>query len=159
MIKYKNYMVVFEEIPDKVTLAVNITNCQNRCIGCHSPELRENIGNELTTDEIDKMIKENDGINCFLFMGEGNDQEGLIILMDYIKRTYPLLNIALYSGRETVESKILYYLDFIKVGPFVPERGPLNKETTNQKLFQVSHGLNRFDYFISDITFKFWKKD
>ena len=65
MIKYKNYMVVFEEIPDKVTLAVNITNCQNRCVGCHSPELRENIGNELTTNEIDKMIKENDGINCF----------------------------------------------------------------------------------------------
>ena len=51
MIKYKDYYVVFEEIPDKITLAVNITNCQNRCIGCHSPELRENIGKELTTDE------------------------------------------------------------------------------------------------------------
>lgn len=159
MVKYKDYYIVFEEIPDKITLAVNITNCQNRCIGCHSPELRENIGNELTTDEIDKMIKENDGINCFLFMGEGNDKDGLIMLMEYIKRTYPLLNIALYSGRETVESEILYYLDFVKVGPFIPERGPLNKETTNQKLFQVTHELNCSEYFISDITFKFWKKD
>ena len=159
MIKYKNYMVVFEEIPDKVTLAVNITNCQNRCVGCHSPELRQNIGNELTTNEIDKMIKENDGINCFLFMGEGNDQETLIKLMEYIKRTYPLLDLALYSGRETVESELLCYLDFIKVGPFIPEYGPLNKKTTNQKLFQISHELNRIDYFITDITSKFWKKD
>lgn len=159
MVKYKDYYIVFEEIPDKISLAVNITNCQNKCVGCHSPELRENIGKELTINEIDRMIKENDGINCFLFMGEGNDQEGLIMLMDYIKRTYPLLNIALYSGRETVESKILYYLDFIKVGPFIPECGPLNKETTNQKLFQVIHEFNCSEYFINDITFKFWKKD
>lgn len=159
MIKYKNYMVVFEEIPDKITLAVNITNCQNKCVGCHSPELRENIGNELTTNEIDKMIKENDGINCFLFMGEGNDQEGLIRLMEYIRMTYPLLSLALYSGREKVESQILQYLDFVKIGPFIPEYGPLNKETTNQKLFQVTHGLNRIDYFITDITSKFWKKN
>lgn len=151
MIKYKNYMVVFEEIPDKVTLAVNITNCQNKCIGCHSPELKENIGTELTKEEVDKMIKENDGINCFLFMGEGNDKEGLISLMQYIKDKHPSLRLALYSGREKVEGELLRYLDYVKVGPYIEKFGPINKPTTNQRLYKIVGNLQ------IDVTKEFWK--
>ena len=158
MIKYKDYYIVFEEIPDKVTLAVNITNCQNRCVGCHSPELRENIGTELTKEEIDKMIKENDGINCFLFMGEGNDKEGLISLMQYMKDKYPSLSLALYSGREKVEGELLRYLDYVKVGPYIEMYGPLNKETTNQRLYKVEHEFVDTEYRITDITDMFWRK-
>ena len=57
MIKYYNTEVVFEEIPDEVTLAFNITNCQHNCPGCHSPYLRENIGNELNFKVIDELIE------------------------------------------------------------------------------------------------------
>lgn len=158
MIKYKNYMVVFEEIPDKVTLAVNITNCQNRCVGCHSPELRENIGTELTKEEINKMIKENDGINCFLFMGEGNDRESLLELAKYVKDTYNL-DIALYSGREKSEYDLLKIFDFIKIGPYIEMYGPLNKETTNQRLYHIEHFENSdVEFKIVDITDSFWRK-
>ena len=51
MLKFKDSYIVFEEIPDRVSLAVNITNCQNNCIGCHSPELRLNNGEELTVQQ------------------------------------------------------------------------------------------------------------
>jgi anaerobic ribonucleoside-triphosphate reductase activating protein len=157
MIKYKDYYVVFEEIPDKITLAVNITNCQNRCIGCHSPELRENIGKELTTDEIDHMIKENDGINCFLFMGEGNDLETLVNLAKYIKENYQL-SVALYSGREKSEYELLKTFDFIKIGPYIEKYGPLNKETTNQRLYHIKHFEDSdIEFKIEDITGKFWR--
>lgn len=154
MIKYKDYYIVFEEIPDKVTLAVNITNCQNRCVGCHSPELRENIGTELTKEEIDKMIKENDGINCFLFMGEGNDKEALLELAKYVKDNYNI-DVALYSGRESVEEKLFYVFDFVKIGPYIEEFGPLNKKTTNQRLYHSIHDGAGFTLY--DITNKFWK--
>ena len=50
MLKYYNYDIVFQEIPDEVTLAVNLTNCPHRCIGCHSPHLRHNIGEPLPAD-------------------------------------------------------------------------------------------------------------
>ena len=37
MLKYAGYDIVFQEIPDEVTLAISLTNCPNRCPGCHSP--------------------------------------------------------------------------------------------------------------------------
>ena len=56
MIKYYNSMVVFEEIPNEITLAINITNCPCHCKGCHSKFLWEDIGTELTFEELDRLI-------------------------------------------------------------------------------------------------------
>ena len=150
MLKFKDSYIVFEEIPDRVSLAVNITNCQNNCIGCHSPELRLNNGEELTEGIIDKLIKENYGIDCFLFMGEGKDRGRLLELAKYIKHNYDL-KVAIYSGRNNVESDFYEVFDYIKVGEYKEEFGPLNKETTNQRLYEV--GADG----IKDITYKFWK--
>lgn len=150
MIKYKDYYIVFEEIPDKVTLAINLTNCQNRCIGCHSPELRENIGNVLNYAEIDKMIRSNMGINCVLFMGEGNDKEMLLTIAKYVKNVYNI-SVAVYSGRQDVENEFYSVFDYVKVGPYKKEFGPLNSKNTNQKLYQI------IDNEKVDITYKFWK--
>ena len=44
MLKYVNTDIVFQEIPDEVTLAVNISNCPCRCPGCHSEYLWEDVG-------------------------------------------------------------------------------------------------------------------
>ena len=145
-------MVVFEEIPDKISLAVNITNCQNKCVGCHSPQLRKDIGNELTEDAVDKLIKDNEGINCFLFMGEGNDKESLLKIAKYIKEKYNNLSLAIYSGRDEVEDEIYNLFDYVKIGPYIAEFGPLNKETTNQRLFKIENGVRK------EITSMFWKK-
>ena len=150
MIKYKDYYIVFEEIPDEVTLAINITNCQNKCIGCHSPWLRDNIGILLTFDEIDEIIKKNNGITCFLFMGEGNDKDELLLLSKYIKNKYNIL-VGLYSGRSNVEKEYYDVFDYIKIGPYIEKYGPLNSNTTNQRLYKVENNK------INDITNKFWE--
>ena len=150
MLKFKDSYIVFEEIPDRVSLAVNITNCQNNCVGCHSPELRLNNGEELTEGIIDKLIKENYGIDCFLFMGEGKDRGRLLELAKYIKHNYDL-KVAIYSGRNNVESDFYEVFDYIKIGEYKEEFGPLNKKTTNQRLYEV--GADG----IKDITYKFWK--
>lgn len=151
MIKYKDSYVVFEEIPDRVSLAVNITNCQNNCIGCHSPELRLNNGKELTEDVIDELIGDNYGIDCFLFMGEGKDGERLLELAKYIKCKHNL-KVAIYSGRPDVECDFYKIFDYIKVGEYKEEFGPLNRKTTNQRLYEVLSNN------IIDITYKFWGK-
>lgn len=152
MLKYKDYYIVFEEIPDKISLAINITNCQNRCKGCHSPELRCNIGKELTYDEIDRIINKNSGINCFVFMGEGNDKDTLLLLAKYIKEKYKI-DVAVYSGRNNVEDEYYNVFDYIKIGEYKKEFGPLNVRTTNQRFYKIK------DKNIIDITEIFWRKD
>lgn len=150
MIKYVPRMtsVVLEEIPDKLTLAVDISNCQGTCIGCHSPFLRDDIGDELTPEIIDSLIADNFGVNCFLFLGEGKDHAALMRLADHIRRRHPALELALYSGREAVEDDIWDVFDYVKVGPYIPKFGPLNHRSTNQRLY----------YHREDITSRFWHK-
>ena len=166
MIKYVQTEVVFSEIPDEITLAVNISNCQNNCPGCHSSYLKENIGKELTEIVVDELIEKNGGITCFCFMGEGNDEETLKKLILYIKEKYPKIKIGLYSGRNTVNEDFYWEnLDYLKIGPYVAELGPLDKETTNQRLYM---GGKHYSWVVTvggtlrkgwkDITEKFWKK-
>lgn len=149
MLKYVPELtdIVMEEIPDKVTLAVEISNCQGNCIGCHSPFLRKDIGEELTTEVIDKLIADNFGVNCFLLLGEGNDHEALCNVARYIKATYPAIETAVYSGRTAVEDEMFELFDYIKVGPYIPSLGPLNSPTTNQHLY----------HHRQDITSRFWR--
>ncbi len=45
--------------------------------------------------------------------------------------------------------------DYVKVGPYDEKKGPINKPTTNQRMYEVNH--NRQDS-LEDITYKFWKK-
>lgn len=166
MIKFTEYEVTFREIPDEITLAVNISNCQNNCPGCHSSYLKENIGEELTEIVVDEIIEKNNGITCFCFMGEGNDTESLKKLILYIKEKHPKIKIGLYSGRNTVNEDFYWEnLDYLKIGPYVAELGPLDKETTNQRLYM---GGKHYSWVVTvggtlrkgwkDITEKFWKK-
>lgn len=142
MIKYlpKLNSVVFEEVPDKVTVAVEITNCRGRCEGCHSPFLQRNIGDVLTKKDIDDLISENFGVNCFLFLGEGapEDIDNLIDLASHIREKYQgRIATAIYSGRPEVEDEIYMAFDYVKVGPFISKFGPLNCRQTNQRFYKV----------------------
>lgn len=149
MIKYYNYMVVFEEIPDEITLAINITHCPNHCPDCHSKFLWEDIGTELTEDELDRIIAENSGISCVCFMGGDRDVEGIVRLAKHVKERYGL-KAGWYSGQEDLTQAKEF--DYIKIGPYIKEYGSLDKPTTNQKLFKVENGE------LTDITSRFWKK-
>lgn len=132
--------VVMEEIPDMVTLAVDISNCTGLCEGCHSPFLRRDVGEELTPHAVESMLSANFGVNCFLFLGEGNDHAALLDIASYIHSAHPGLSLALYSGREHVEDDIFHVFDYVKLGPYRPACGPLNNPGTNQRLYHVRRG-------------------
>lgn len=150
MIKYVPSLtdIVMEEIPDKVTLAVEIPNCQGNCLGCHSPFLKEDIGEILTPEVADNLIADNFGVNCFLLLGEGKDPEALRSLARHLRSAHPNVEIALYSGRPEVEDDLFELFDYVKTGPYIAEMGPLNSRTTNQRLY----------HHREDITSRFWRK-
>lgn len=154
--KYVNESIVFQEIPDEVTLAINISNCPCRCPGCHSKFLWGDIGEELTHDKLDEMIiKYGDEITCISFMGGDANLQDLNDLARYMRNIHPNLKVAWYSGKTIIASDIKKGLfDYIKVGPYIAHLGPLNKETTNQRLYKRDRQTRQWN----DITPRFWKK-
>lgn len=148
MLKYNNYAVTLRELPDEIALCINLTNCPHRCVGCHSPELQQNIGEELNAYVLDEIIKKNNGITCVCFMGGDNDLNELTWLGGIVKFDYHL-KVGWYSGNSKVNLKQFWMFDYIKYGPYIEKKGPLNKKTTNQKL------LVRINKKWKDITYKF----
>ena len=70
MLRYINTDIVFQEFPDEVTLAINISGCPCRCPGCHSQFLWANRGDELTAETLSALIHgAKDTITCVGFMG------------------------------------------------------------------------------------------
>ena len=95
--KYVDTAVVFSEIPDEVTLAINISECPIRCPDCHSKYLWENIGKTLDETSLNSLIENNEGISCVcLMVGDANIEE-VMKLLKHIKRKYPSLKTAWYS--------------------------------------------------------------
>lgn len=154
MLKYVDTKVVFAEIPDEVTLAINISNCPCQCKGCHSSYLAQDIGEPLNLQHLTNLIDSNKGITCVCIMGgDANPSEVDDIAQD-IKEYYPELKVGWYSGRQELSKDIeLSNFDFIKLGPYKEEFGPLNSRTTNQRFYKVSDGE------LINITSKFWKHE
>ncbi len=155
MLKYVNTGIVFQEIPDEVTLAINISNCPCHCPGCHSHYLWEDIGLPLNTDAIDDFLAEyGNDITCVSFMGGDSDPKAVNLLAQYIHGEYPTFKVAWYSGRLRIPSIVNQTdFDYIKVGPYIKHLGALKSPTTNQRLYRRLE-----DNTFEDITSRFWKK-
>lgn len=154
MLKYYNFDIVFAEVPDEVTLAINITNCPNRCVGCHSPHLQQDIGKILDEQELTALIETYVGdITCVCFMGGDATPVEVELASKFVKKQFPQLKTAWYSGKSHISEQINpTSFDYIKIGGYNATDGPLNVKTTNQRMFRYSADG------IEDITYKFWKK-
>jgi anaerobic ribonucleoside-triphosphate reductase activating protein len=174
MLKYTTTQVTFREIPDEITLCINISNCPIHCPDCHSKELWKDIGAELTVETLIKLCDDNDGVTTICFLGGDSDTEELGYLINALCQSHDncfTKNIAWYSGRDNLKevSGISYVnLDYIKLGHFDKNRGGLDKPTTNQRLYklwstspdtELIAGLGDGDIMtidVEDITYKFW---
>lgn len=158
MLKYVDTKVTFSEIPDEITLCINISNCPCHCKGCHSSYLAEDIGEPLTVSELKNLIQKNEGITCIAFMGGDSDPLEIDNLARWVQIfMHHKYKVAWYSGRQELSKDInLKWFDFIKLGPYVEELGPLNKRTTNQVFYCINHGS---DDMMMNITHLFWKQN
>ncbi len=141
MLKFVSYDVVCQEVPDEITLAVNISCCPNRCPGCHSPWLWEDKGEEMNEDSLSCVIDTyKSAITCFCFMGGDSEPAEVERLARWIKSRYPSIKTAWYSGKEFIPSDFdLSTMDYVKTGPFIEALGGLKSPVTNQALFRVNH--------------------
>lgn len=143
-LRYANTQVVFTEVPNEISLAINITGCTIHCKGCHSQWLWSNKGKELTKYELISLIEKNKGITTVLFMGGDNFIMQLVECARDIKYHYSNLKIAWYSGRRDLDysglpklKELMTFLDYIKVGPYIKQLGGLDNPNTNQKFYRI----------------------
>jgi hypothetical protein len=93
-------------------------------------------------------------------MGGDSDLEELYNLFKFMPMLYKDLKIAWYTGREDIPTD-LPPIDYIKIGPYKEEYGPINKRTTNQRMIAFNNHRNGVggDWYTMDITSKFWKNE
>ena len=149
--KVASYDIVFQEIPEEVTLALNISQCPCHCQGCHSPHLAEDIGEQLTTELLQNLLdRYRSAVTCVCIMGGDampyEVNEWLAYIHGLGKKT------GWYSGRDTKAPEVADdNLDYLKIGSYIEEKGGLKQPTTNQRLYR------RSDNDWEDITSVFWK--
>ena len=162
MLKYVDTKVTFSEVPDEISLCINISNCPCHCKGCHSAYLAEDIGEPLLISTLLHLCDANKGITCVAFMGGDSSPEDVNFLAKTIKLNKPELKVAWYSGRQELSKEIdLKNFDAIKLGPYIEELGPLTSKTSNQKFYKVEnvgYEDGSFGYELNDITYKFHGK-
>lgn len=167
MLKYVDTKIVFAEVPNEVTLAINISNCPCHCKGCHSPYLAEDIGTKLTFEELLRLYSRNAGVTCISFMGGDSDPAYINKLAEVLKERELPVRTAWYSGRQELDKNInLENFDYIKLGPYMEEYGPLTRRGTNQRFYRVCKAIHEYPdlkkeerYYTIDMTSEFWKDE
>lgn len=140
MLKYVDYDIVFQEIPDEVALAINLSKCPHRCKGCHSQQLQEDIGAELNEQSLLNIIeKYKYSVTCICFMGGDNNTGMVSELASVVKNKFGgNIKTAWYSGNVSLnDSQHISSFDFIKLGPYIEALGGLKSKTTNQRLYKI----------------------
>lgn len=156
MLKYYNYDIVFQEIPDEVSLAINITQCPNCCVGCHSPHLQSDCGEILSVEAlVDILDKYAAFVTCVCIMGGDASPKDVAEIAGLVRRYRSDLKVGWYSGRPNLPQQFpIERFDYVKLGAYIESCGSLRSRTTNQRLYKVCEGGE-----LRDITERFWKPE
>jgi|LSQX01.2.fsa_nt_gb anaerobic ribonucleoside-triphosphate reductase activating protein len=143
MLKFVNYSIVFQEVPNEVTLALNISGCPNNCKGCHSPYLREDVGEILDKGVLSDLLERyKNAITCVCFMGGDGDPEEIDRLSLFVaESTGNRVKTAWYSGKSCLfDNRFIEHFNYIKLGTYVESLGGLDSPSTNQRFYKVENG-------------------
>lgn len=147
---YAEIDIVLQEVPGEISICFSITGCKIKCKGCHSPYLwSEQYGKELTKKLfVSTLIKYKNFASCVLFMGGEWCKDELLELLKISKKMG--YKTCLYSGEESVCKSLKEQLTWLKIGPWITEKGGLCSSTTNQQFIEVKTNKNLNHIFIKN---------
>lgn len=152
--------VTMMEVPDHLAFYIEFGNCKQKCKGCHSPHLWEDVENKTTMEDLlasasDAVSK---GANAIVLMGgttNGISSTHLISLIDKLAEIAP---VCLYSGSNDFERDMVLAtvtkLTWIKTGSYQDDKGGLMSAETNQKFLRKENVNLNYAIFI-DESYKF----
>jgi len=150
--RYSDLQIVFQEIPNEISLAIHVTGCPLKCFGCHSSIYwNPDVGQDLTIDHLCELLdRYQKYITCVLFLGGEWDADYLLKLLKTVSDKS--LKTALYTGLDIkdISSALMTNLNYLKYGPYKANLGGLSSPTTNQNIINVKSGENLNSYFIKE---------
>lgn len=142
-LKYLGYSIALQEVPNEISLVINISGCPHKCEGCHSQYLWEYEGNYISKD-FNNILNFYDGmITCVCFMGGEQNVDELESYLKYVKEYG--LKTCLYSGCDLIEeiAILLPHLDWVKIGRYEESlrtddnmQYGIKLATSNQKIYK-----------------------
>lgn len=139
MLKFYSKQVVFQEVPNEISISFSIAGCPLKCPGCSwKTAVSSMLEKQLTDEYYYKALEEYTNlVSCVLFYGGEWDKQDLIHKLQIAKSMN--YKTCLYTGLtfEKVDKEIIDNLDYIKVGPYIAALGGLDSPKTNQKLINL----------------------
>ncbi|ABQ14247.1 anaerobic ribonucleoside-triphosphate reductase activating protein [Dichelobacter nodosus] len=139
--------IVWQEVPNEVSLAFLCSGCPLACKGCHSAySWAADRGTLLSADYLENRLdRYRDLISCVLFLGGEWEAAALQQLLMICQQRN--LKTCLYTGLEMAELSalpvnILPHLTYLKTGRWIESLGGLDCPTTNQRFLDVRTGQN-----------------
>lgn len=140
MLNFTAEQIVFQEVPDEVSLAFTISGCPLGCKGCHSADSwSENSGLALSQEYFCQRLQDYRGlISCVLFLGGEWQLATLLSLLKITKNKQ--LHSCLYTGLDDVSPILKAELTYLKTGRWQAELGGLDSPNTNQRFIDLRTG-------------------
>lgn len=136
-IKYVSTCIALREVPDEISLIINVSGCPHHCEGCHSQYLWEYAGRYLTDDILGLINQYGEYVSCICLMGGDYNISELNFIINCISSKG--LKTCLYTGLNHIPVG-LEKLDYLKIGAYKKELGGLDKATTNQRFYKNIDG-------------------
>jgi len=149
-LKYISTCIALQEVPDEISLIINVSGCPHHCENCHSQYLWEYTGRDLTTNIQDLINEYKEYISCICLMGGDYNVGELNYVFNLIANNG--LKACFYTGLNHIPIGLIM-LDYIKIGEYKKELGGLDKLTTNQRFYKNVNGQYK------DITNVFQTKE
>ncbi len=143
--------IVFQEVPNEISLCFSITGCKIGCKGCHSIELwNEKNGILLSKHNYICWLKKYSNlITCVIFFGGEWQPNALIEKLLIAKKLG--LKTCLYSGEKYIDINISQHLTYLKTGAWQEKLGGLERPLTNQ-IFREMIGGKKLNYLFHNNT-------
>ena len=155
-LKYISTCIALQEVPDEISLIINVSGCPHHCEGCHSQYLWEYKGNYLL-DDIASIIKERgEYITCVCIMGGDYNIVELNTVLTFIKNKG--YKTCVYLGCNYIPNSLIE-VDYLKIGSFKKSLGGLDKITTNQRFYKNVNGQYKDITYVLQTKERLYVKD
>ena len=137
--------ITLNEVPDKIAYFIELGSCTQRCKGCHSEELWEEVESPTSLEDVlrgaEKAIES--GANAIVLMGGTCNKMSTPDLLKVLDGLSEIAPTCLYSGLDDEETNTYIAehsgITWLKTGSYKEELGGLSSPTTNQRFYRKEY--------------------